>query len=140
MTNKKKFIELLANAEFESDQRSIKSKEVYDFRKQQGHYVGNAPYGKKCIISNGIRTLVTDDDELKIIESIILSNLSNKSIADNYNKIGVLKRGKLWTTSKVRTISNRHIIKVSKPKILKSKVIKCLPKSKQNDRYNLRST
>jgi DNA invertase Pin-like site-specific DNA recombinase len=57
-------------AELESCIRSVRSKQRIHEAKQNGGYVGRAPFGKQVVKGNGIRVLVDNSDYHKLLQNI----------------------------------------------------------------------
>jgi site-specific DNA recombinase len=102
----------LTYAEKESDaisERVLKSRSYIESR---GGTVKAANFGQKAVRGDdGIRRLVNNEDEQKVIISIIEKNSlgeSDKMIAIALNTSGTLRRGKRWGHAAVRGVINRY--------------------------------
>lgn len=95
------FMRQALDAELFSMDRSIRGKSVKKSLAMLGHYMGgSAPYGKKVIKIGGIRKLVQDPGEQKIIKSIhqlITHGKSTPKILTYLKSHNIYKRGKPFT-------------------------------------------
>lgn len=117
-TAKHNFHILLAQAEYESNKLSARSKLNIEFRKQRGDHIGAIPYGFKTVRKDDGRIiLVTNDIEKKMIKEIQSDERSIKHITLAMNKSGRKKRKIDWTESMIRSIKkskptfNKHMTK-----------------------------
>jgi len=68
---KHQFRLLLCSSTYESERLSFKVKQSIIYRRNQGHYIGRAPFGYKTEFNDTrIRQLVENKDEMKIIDNI----------------------------------------------------------------------
>jgi DNA invertase Pin-like site-specific DNA recombinase len=106
-----KFIQLLQEAQNESDNLSVKMKASVARIRQQGGHIGPAPFGMKIVRNDqGLRMLQVCPEEQELIVLIRNTFFKNKKItitANDLNGIGKLNRGRKWT---VKTISS--IVKI----------------------------
>lgn len=70
-TNRENFRQNLSSAQLFSDVVSEKVKSSIEFRRQRGDHVGHVPYGYKTELKDGVRKLVLNPDEQKIIRTVL---------------------------------------------------------------------
>ena len=115
----------LSTTQLESDIKSAKLKASFQNIKRNGGYVGSkAPYGFKVIRDGQLRKLVENSNEQKVLNIIkecknkintnINTNITttksqnNSEIAKGLNAKGLRLRGKLFTSTNISNLVNKH--------------------------------
>ena len=143
----------LSTTQLESDVKSAKLKASFQNIKRNGGYVGKAPYGFKVIRDGQLRKLVENSNEQKVLNIIkecknqINTNInikttksqSNSEIAKGLNAKGLRLRGKLFTSTNISNIVNKHFKdilpkkqKEKKEKKVLNKAVKTTTKTKKS--------
>ena len=113
----------LSTTQLESDIKSAKLKASFQNIKRNGGYVGSkAPYGFKVIRDGQLRKLVENSNEQKVLNIIkecknkintntnitTTKSQSNSEIAKGLNAKGLRLRGKLFTSTNISNLVNKH--------------------------------
>lgn len=109
------FISMALESQKFSTLLSSRVKDSNKRRKLQGHKLGNAPYGKRVEIKDGLRVFTDDEEEIKIVNWIRSLNISlnYRDIAYQLNEAGIMKRCKKWTYSSVKSAYKSKMIPFS---------------------------
>lgn len=103
-----KFLELVKEAQAESDRLSLRVRDSIKRMKQLGAHIGKAPFGWSVTRDHaGVRRLVKNEIETNTIEKIKMLYRQSQNLhelAGKMNRSGALFRGKLWRASDVRKI------------------------------------
>lgn len=98
----------LCMAQNESEQLSERIRANIAYRRDRGDDIGNPAYGYSVVRQqNGARKFTRNDEEQAIIKKIIDWAKHGKLVADiagKLNKEKITKRGKPWTSSRVRYV------------------------------------
>ncbi len=121
-TNRDKFTQILEKAHDFSVQLSEDMKNIKQYQRDRGYYIGNPPYGYNTQYIDGVRKLVINPDELLIIKEMFteeskiintnFSSVSNrekdfslcKSITEKINEKYKNRRNKPFTVNNVKRI------------------------------------
>jgi DNA invertase Pin-like site-specific DNA recombinase len=99
-------------AEMFSREKSVKLKAVFETKRLLGHWVGGrARYGRRITQMNGVRSLVSEPSEAKVLAQIMTLNRERRSpsgIAIYLNSRKVTYRGKRWTTHTISYLIKRE--------------------------------
>ena len=113
------FFQKLSDAEMFSNIQSERAKNRCKIAKENGEYVGRAPFGKMVIKDdNNKRVLVDKPDEAHIIS--IIKNLINDNISIyriNRDLIQTKALGQEWSLSKLKRIINKNMTRIEINKI-----------------------
>jgi DNA invertase Pin-like site-specific DNA recombinase len=99
-------------AEMFSRDRSIRITSVKMAKRSLGHYLGGLPaFGYKVQKINGIRKIVLDIEEQKIISMIrqLKRSLSDSQIALTLNNRKLTKRGQVWNVQRIRSVNLKNV-------------------------------
>lgn len=135
----------LSTTQLESDIKSAKLKASFQNIKRNGGYVGSkAPYGFKVIRDGQLRKLVENSNEQKVLNIIkecknkintnintnitITKSQSNSKIAKGLNAKGLRLRGKLFTSTNISNLVNKHFKDILPKKQKEQKEQKVLSK------------
>lgn len=110
--NKLEFIQLIINAQKESEILASRIKSSYEHRRERGdEAVGSLPWGKqyhRILSTDGrqtVRKVVVDNPkEIMITRKIKSSRAAYGSLADKLNRDGNFKRGHRWSAMMVKRI------------------------------------
>ena len=108
----KDFLHKVIDSEKSSDLKSIKIKNKLSFIKNNGGYLGKAPYGTQTIKFNDIPRLYKNEKEIEIIQLIRtkftkLQNISK--VCDYLKNKNILKRNSTdWTNYEIKKILKKH--------------------------------
>ena len=126
-----KFIKKVMESEKESDILSMRVKNIQKYIKQNGGYVGKPPFGYKVVKnSRNIPVLKENEEHFKLIDNIV--NFADEcytydEIKDKMNSKNLLLNGKLWTSTKIKSILNKfypeHMLLDINDKIKKSNIV-----------------
>jgi DNA invertase Pin-like site-specific DNA recombinase len=100
----------LCSAQHEIEQLSARIRHAIKHKKRLGSCFGTPPYGMRAEYQNDIRRFVPDQKEQDSIALIkrMSPQKNPKDIASRLNKHKILKRGKIWTSHKVKTILKKY--------------------------------
>lgn len=69
--NRARFRDALSQSQLHSETVTEKIKNSFEVRKKRGDHIGKAPYGYKTKMIDGIRRLVRNEEEIKVIELML---------------------------------------------------------------------
>lgn len=103
------FPQAIASAQAQSLELGAKMRASVAIRRSRGHYIGQAPYGKRAVKNAaGIRVLEDDPDEQDVIEAIRVCCLERHWTFEQttafLNDEGSTKRGHVWTNNMVKAL------------------------------------
>lgn len=106
-----KFLEKIKQSERESDVLSMRTRNIQNYIRQKGGYIGKPPFGYKITKnSKNIPVLTENPEHFKFIDEIVnLSNICSSycEIKDILNKKNFLHNDKLWTSARIKFILNK---------------------------------
>lgn len=106
-----RFRNFLIQAEDESENKSLRQKRSYKFRRARGEYIGKAPYGFKIRRTKNRKRLLTENNNeqkiIKIIKNKYENGITMNNIAYELNNKKLYRRNKEWTSNKISYIINR---------------------------------
>jgi len=107
------FLQIMKNAQIESENLSKKMKETFARIKQMGGHIGVAPYGYETFrVQSGVLNLRESKEEQEIIREIknLCDELNNdfESVKDMLNERETFRRGKKWTYSQIKSIQKNR--------------------------------
>lgn len=105
------FIQKIMQSEKESDNLSIRVKNIHKYIKQNGGYIGKPPFGYKIEKNvHNIPILKENSLDFKLIDNIIdltKECCSYDEIKEKLNSNNIIHKNKLWTTKKIKDILNK---------------------------------
>jgi len=100
------FLQLLSEAQAESDRLSLKMREAYARIRRHGGHIGPAPFGQSVYRDEaGIRRLMPNPNEQEILAKLQRTYQDTQDASQTafmLNNSGCTRRGKAWTVYQVR--------------------------------------